>query len=201
MKALLVAVLLLLPGLVSAQPFPALHDVAGVAADDVLNVRAGPTASAEIIGTLAPDAAGIEVIGLSDGGNWGQVNTSETSGWVSMAYMARRPGQDWGDVPEALSCFGTEPFWSFDVASDGTAHFSSPETGQSYKITERLSGQGTYGKLAIIAETPFARATALVSTTACSDGMSDRAYGLDIGLLLDEYGQNRFYSGCCSLAD
>lgn len=201
MKALLAAILLLLPGLASAQPFPALYDVSGVAANDVLNVRAGPTASAEIVGTLAPDAAGVEVIRLAEGAGWGLVNSGESTGWVSMAYMSRRPGQDWGDIPETLSCFGNEPFWSFDIARDGTARFSSPETAQSYKITERLPASGARGTFAVIAETPFARATALVSTGACSDGMSDRDYGLGIGLLLDADGQNRLYSGCCSLAD
>lgn len=201
MRALLVLVLLVLPGLATAQPYPALHDVAGVAADDVLNVRAGPTASAEIIGTLAPDDAGVEVIRLADGAGWGLVNTAESTGWVSMAYLSRRPEQDWGFIPASLSCFGTEPFWSFDIGEDGTARFSTPETAHGYKVTTRLSAGGPLGKLAFIAQTPFAEATAFVTAQHCSDGMSDREYGLDVGLLVDADGQNRLYSGCCSLAN
>ena len=39
-----------------------MFDVTGVAANDVLNIRAAPDASAEIIGTLSPNARDIEVV-------------------------------------------------------------------------------------------------------------------------------------------
>lgn len=90
---------------------PTLFDVTGVAADDVLNIRQLPDADAPIIGTLSPDAKGIEVV--EDTGGWGRVNSGEGSGWVSMRYMAYRTDV-WheGALPDGFSCFGTEPFWS-----------------------------------------------------------------------------------------
>ncbi len=109
-------VLALLSGSAAAQEMPSLHDVTGVAADDVLNVRSGPDAGSARIGALAPGATGVEVIELS-GTGWGRVNVDEGSGWVSLRYLARQPDQP--PVPDRLTCFGTEPFWS--LARDGDA--------------------------------------------------------------------------------
>lgn len=67
--------------------WPALYDVSGVASDDVLNIRAEPSADAPIIGTLAHDATNVEIIRDGENG-WGLVNTDEGTGWVSFAYLA-----------------------------------------------------------------------------------------------------------------
>lgn len=44
---------------VAAQDLPALFHVIGVAEDDVLNIRQGPSASAEAIGSLPPIKPGL----------------------------------------------------------------------------------------------------------------------------------------------
>jgi uncharacterized protein YgiM (DUF1202 family) len=78
----LLAVLLCLwalPALATQEAWPALHDVSGVAADDVLNIREAPDASAAIIGKLKPDAENVEVIRPDDHHSWGLVNTGEGS--------------------------------------------------------------------------------------------------------------------------
>lgn len=63
--------------------WPALYDVSGVASDDVLNIRAEPSADAPIIGTLAHDATNVEIIRDGENG-WGLVNTDEgTAGYPS----------------------------------------------------------------------------------------------------------------------
>ena len=49
------------PGMATVDTWPALYDVAFVASDDVLNIRSGPGASFDIIGSLAHDAEGVEV--------------------------------------------------------------------------------------------------------------------------------------------
>ena len=42
-------------------------------------------------------------------------------------------------------------------------------------------------------------ATAVLTRTACSDGMSDRAFGLRLELILSEADGRNLLSGCCSL--
>lgn len=64
-RSALALILWLAAGPAAAQDLPAVYDVAGVAADDVLNVRAEPSAEAPVLRTLAPDAGGIEVVALS----------------------------------------------------------------------------------------------------------------------------------------
>ena len=62
----------------------------GVAANDLLNIRAAPSANAEIIGTLSPRARHIEVVGYDDTGRWAQINTGEISGWAALRFLAYR---------------------------------------------------------------------------------------------------------------
>ena len=42
--------------------------------------------------------------------------------------------------------------------------------------------------------------TAMIGRNQCSDGMSDRAYGLGIDLLVTDKTALKVYSGCCSVA-
>ena len=53
---------------------PTLFDVSGVSAGDRLNIRDRPSASGAVIGTLAPDATGVEVVAERNG--WAMVNLS-----------------------------------------------------------------------------------------------------------------------------
>lgn len=81
--------------------------VAGVAADDVLNVRAGPDAGAEKLGELAPDADGLRNLGCEGGlsfaewekaskaeraeaakSRWCRISTGDLEGWVAGRYLA-----------------------------------------------------------------------------------------------------------------
>ncbi len=197
MKSLLTLILLSLATAATAQGLPALFDVTGVASDDVLNVRENPRASAPRLGGLAPDATGIEVVALSDSGDWGRINLGEGSGWVSMRYLAAQPAdrQTYFDTP--LRCLGTEPFWlvSFD---DGIAIFSAPglpPTPFEITTTSPAIGSGLYAQLAAGEEL-----TAVVKRAECSDGMSDRSYGLSGDIILTEDGEQRLLTGCCTLA-
>lgn len=199
MRLLAVLALLLLPAAALAQSLPALYDVTGVAIDDTLNIRARPTTSAPILSALAPKAAGVEVIRLSETGAWGLVNSNDTAGWVSMRYMVRRPGQDFGAVPAEIGCFGTEPFWAFNAGPGSQASFDSPLSNDAYLSVTRLSTQGRPDEFALVAEGPAGRVTAIVSPAACTDGMSDREYGLAIGLVQETSGAPAFFTGCCTL--
>ena len=187
----------LLCGPAAAQTLPAIYSVTGVQDDDVLNVRREPTVQSDIIGVLEPDAADIEVVALSENG-WGLLNTGEGSGWVNMRFMELVSAFAW--PPATLSCFGTEPFWeatavefrgalevtlnTFDDAPlEGVAH-----PGSSANSLDRWSFFGRDASGSGIA--------ASLRREQCSDGMSDRAYGISIELLLE--GTSAHLSGCCT---
>lgn len=65
LKRMILTALLMASPAAATQEYmlPTLFDVQDVAAGDVLNIREAPNAKAAIIGTLAPDATGVEVVG------------------------------------------------------------------------------------------------------------------------------------------
>jgi uncharacterized membrane protein len=198
----LLAFLMLLAPAAAAEPLPWLYDVARVAADDVLNVRDAPDAAAPVIGTLAPDARGIEVVAGDATGGWGQINTGERAGWVALRYLDPEAGV-WqpGGLPAGLACSGTEPFWSLRPG-DGQAVFATPEGGdRTFELAAALDrGIEDDPRRALVAVRSGTRLTAAITPASCSDGMSDRAYGLEILLILEDAGPARLLNGCCSIA-
>ncbi len=70
------------------------HFVYGVDEDDTLNVRAEPGVDGEILGTLAPNATGIDVfvpvewIGES---RWAPIGFGDGAGWVNLAFLRPEP--------------------------------------------------------------------------------------------------------------
>lgn len=182
---------------------PALFDVAGVGAGDRLNVREGPDVSAAVVGSLPPDARGVEVIALDATGRWGQVNTGERAGWASMRYLAAQPATRTGpgSLPPGLACFGTEPFWL--LRSDGAvATFSTPDGGEERLALTAALATGVAGdpRRALIAEAGERRITAAIQPGLCSDNMSDRLYGLAATLVVEGGDGPELLTGCCSLA-
>ena len=61
--------------------------VVRVAADDVLNVRSGPSESHMAIGAIEPDGRGIDIVGPCRG-LWCPIRYGRTSGWVNSYYLA-----------------------------------------------------------------------------------------------------------------
>ncbi|MGR3502327.1 peptide-binding protein [Pseudaestuariivita sp.] len=193
-------VLCLSAGLAAAQnALPALFNVSGVASDDVLNVRRGPDAGTEKLSELAHDAEGIEVVRLSEGGGWGQINIGERSGWVAMRFLALRAGQDPETLPVRFACFGTEPFWSLGVSEAG---FALREFSQEAILQQTFRGRvaGRSDRFVLAAGTEDVTARMVIRRLACSDGMSDRAYGLDTDLWIEDGEDLRVMTGCCSVA-
>lgn len=190
------------PASATVEVWPALYDVTGVAEDDVLNIRAEPSVSSEIVGELAPDETAVEVIEMSRDGDWGRVNTDEASGWASLAFLTRRPGQWVGEAPRNARCFGTEPFWSLDIGDDG-ATFETPEAMPlDFERTARLGSRNRIDRFAQIYENELGGIVAALRNASCSDGMSDRAYGWEVDLLLVVAGEDnaQLFSGCCTIA-
>lgn len=210
MKGLLAFILLCLPvAAVGEGFFPALHSVVGVAADDVLNIRAEPSASAPIIGGFAPNARDIEVLTPPASG-WGRVNTGEVSGWVAVRYLERQPGQDWAITgpfalsPTPLECYGTEPFWSLSLGTDGELGYANLGAGADGGLTGIFtpvpSSQNPFkrGFSAILDDTGD-RLSGVITHGLCSDGMSDLLFGLSIDVVRDGALGRALDSGCCRI--
>lgn len=210
MKHLLALLFVLLTWPATGQDsLPALFDVRGVAADDVLNVRTSPSARGTIVGTFAPFETGIEVIARSDDGKWGRVNVGEQAGWASLRYLARQPGQDaeaWsaGLAPMTLECFGTEPFWNLTLTPGGTLDYSAIDIADGAAQPggyERISTSASTGKRGFYGwlTDEALGLTGIVATELCTDGMSDRDYGFAIDLVVNDETGVGLAGGCCRL--
>lgn len=193
----LVVLLICFASPIAADTFPGSFYVTDVADDDALNIRANPSAGAEVIGTFGPYRLNIEVLRLSDDGKWGLVGLGEGNGWTSMRYLARSDHQDPNAFPRPLSCFGTEPFWSLNVTVRGDEYQLMGDTRRDLTITqERVA---TNGAFATFLEGPTLERTLIVQTGYCSDGMSDREYGWRATLFNDAPDGSTVQSGCCTL--
>ncbi|WP_375257862.1 SH3 domain-containing protein [Citreimonas sp.] len=195
----LALLLLASPAFATQDRWPALFDVSGVAADDVLNIRAEPNAGAEKIGDFAPDARSIEVIAPNERQDWGLVNVDGRTGWVSLHYMVRQPGQWLGAPIETVQCAGTEPFWSLTRRGD-TVTWSTPEAETSGTVTTPLDTIARRDMSGVIYRLESDTRDHLAMTLErCSDGMSDYAYGIRAILTRDLDGAPEMFGGCCSL--
>lgn len=197
----LFCVLLLIGTSVAAQDaYPRLHDVVGVASNDVLNVRAGPGASHPVIGELAYDARGVEVIRTE--GNWGLVNVYEQAGWTSLRFLAPRGD---GDLSNAagLSCGGTEPFWGMDIRPGQVARVTTPmnyDPGEVFSVGLFQRAYNPLEKWVLLGTDGPRDLSLVVARTYCDDGMSDQEFGFDATLIVS--GQNGYvFSGCCTLSE
>ncbi len=205
MRAALAVCALLMGGPAEATQeylLPTLFDVTGVAAGDVLNVRAEPGADGEIVGALAPDAERVEVVAHDPSGRWGRVNLQGRSGWVAMRFLAYRTDV-WepGRLPEGLRCLGTEPFWSLSFTQERVV-LERPDEAEARMALEAALDTGVFRdpRRAVVAAGEDRRLTAVISPAACGDGMSDRAYGLSADVILEQAGEASLLTGCCSIA-
>lgn len=184
-------------GSLSAEVYPALHDVSGVAADDVLNVRAAPDAKSAIIGAFAPDAEGIEVVGRT--GSWGRVNVGDVSGYAALRYLERSDGPDWNALETSLTCVGTEPFWSLRIdPAQGETRFQTPEDPEP--DVAPITAVWPALPWASTAALSLPDGLAVLSPADCSDGMSNRVYGISADLFLNGAEGARL-AGCCRVGD
>lgn len=187
-------------GSVLAEDFPHYAAVTGVAADDVLNLRAEPTASAPVLGTLSPGATGIEITGASADEKWLRLNVDGRTGWAAARFLKDVPMPPWWTEQVPLACSGTEPFWSlryapglfwFEMAGEAAQNLDvewsgAPQNGKAETVGMKLSGKGTDGFVVFKGGT-------------CSDGMSDALYAIGLDLFLKTSAGRRALTGCCRL--
>lgn len=194
MKRFAFAFLLATP--LAAQDLPALYDVTGVASDDILNVRTRPMASANVVGTLAFDATGVEVLEEENG--WGRVNVDGMSGWASLRFLQEVPDSQI-ETAQRFNCFGTEPFWALNVTQGDVAVFSTPEgSDKAFSLGVMTTASGRFELHAILGSAQAENITIVVSEEICSDGMSDNLFGFDGTVVIGGYDM-QVYSGCCTL--
>lgn len=198
--ALVVGFSLMATGL-CAEALPAFYRVAGVSADDRLNLRAAPDVGSAVLATLAPDAQGLEVVGFSPDGKWAQLNLGEGDAWSSARYLVHEGDPEWWRGQAALSCHGTEPFWSLGSAPDASVVFTAMgEEPQDLRITWSATPQGGLaGVLGWQLAGPARNGFAVLRSDRCSDGMSDRNYGITLDLFLAGGAAPLGLRGCCSL--
>lgn len=178
-------------------PLPALYRVVDIAADDVLNIREGPDAGSELIGSIPYDATDVEVVAFSFRGGWAMVNDAGDAGWVSIRFLERMPDVfDVAGMPETLQCFGVEPFWSLRF-NDGGVTISRPQEELNYPINsvspapKNVNIRETGVRFTWFVEDGLVRAH--IVPGRCTDGMSEAVYGL-------HYFDNRGLGiGCCGL--
>ncbi|MCL4676744.1 MAG: peptide-binding protein [Pararhodobacter sp.] len=199
LRVLSILTALLLATAATAQDFPALYRVTGVAANDVLNIRAEPSARTPIVGSFAPDQTGIEVVGLSEDRRWGLVRSDEGVGWSAMRFLSRERADGWQDGQQHLTCAGTEPFWRLDLfLPTNRAEFHDIDSGGFEVRTNapdlnRTRFPATLAMTFVGARQGFAA----IRQGICSDGMSDRLFGLEVQVYWLDDPQG--LSGCCNL--
>lgn len=189
--------LILWPAIAFAQTLPAAYAVRGVAANDVLNIRAAPAPKADVLGEIGPYALHIEVLALSPDGKWGQVSTAEGNGWISMAHLDLIAPENPSLIQRPLSCLGTEPFWSVSLYPRG-ADYNSPDTG-AVPLTVTHEAVAPQGFVLHLEEGPALNRTLVITREACSDGMSDRVFGFSTRMFTESQDGNSALHGCCTL--
>lgn len=189
-----------------ASPDPsARYRVSGVAANDVLNVRAQPSAAAPIVATLAPDARNIVVTGvrtLEGTQTWWEVLPARGGpGWVNARFLAIDGSEAKTEGEFPLRCGGAEPFWSLEIAG-GEARYAAPDENDAalragawidaagrppgYRFVVPLTRAGRSGYVAVARAENF-----------CTDGMSDFDFPFLTIVILPE---GRVLEGCCARA-
>ena len=165
-----------------------------------MNVRSNPGAKSEVIASLGPDAAGIEITRTSEDGSWGRLNAGEATGWVSMRYLVRQDAEAQG-VPQITQCFGTEPFWSLDRGPEVIELKLPGRPGSLLSFSFEQTAAGRLDRHAIGGFDGAGQSfTLVIGQSECSDGMSDRLYGLTADFLRESADGPEMLSGCCTIS-
>jgi len=172
------------------------YAVSGVGPDDVLNVRAGPSASAPVIGSMEAGAAPVEIVRTENG--WGMFPAGEVSGWVSMDYLTPidQPMIGATAVPEGLWCVGTEPFWVVTVNTGGViVSHQNWDHDRAYDVNLDQSAADA-GRVSTLS---LEDGSAVITPEQCSDGMSDAEFGWSGDFVLGGGPLPAVLNGCCAL--
>ena len=188
-------ILMCLAGTASAQSF-GLLEVYDVPDGDVLNVRSGPSTDNEIVFTLS-NGDTLDGFETTPDGRWTQIALPEGMAWVSSRFV--RPidmAFEESGLPIGLQCFGTEPFWRYEVLPDGESMYSELGGDRPYRsqvLSVLTSDNVALGSIQF--DTDWHQV--LLTHGECSDGMSDRRFHWNINLLQLPK-RTRLITGCCT---
>lgn len=184
--------------------------VEGVAADDVLNIRAEPNAESPVMGAIPAGARHVEGLGAPNTigqTSWQRVRYAGVVGWVSGRFLkvdtGGPPQPAAPDQIEALTplvCFGDEPNWSLQFGADGSVTCGSGcEAPPGLRVTKVLTERdGTPDGFDLADARGQQWMRAVVSKTGqCSDGMSDSPYPFEITGVV----KTGNLTGCCRVKE
>lgn len=206
MIRILAIVLALVAGPATADDFPAMYRVSGVASNDVLNIRSAPDAISNVIGSFEPGTTGVEVMFADPSGKWARVNSGERAGWTSFRFLEPEDGLPWHDMNQPVQCFGTEPFWSVELTGRAPSPFLffGDEVSTLTPIWESpVFGHDRLDSVIFRHDSGYSQTVTMLRAEACNDGMSDRDYGLAVTILSegpDTFLPDPLLRGCCTLA-
>lgn len=175
-----------------AQTLPTLYEVEGVPSGEFLNVREGPSVNTDIAAVISNNDS-VEVLRTQD--NWGFIGLGETSGWVSMRYLTVVPLPE-SEILLPVYCYGAEPFWSIEI-EDAGVNYSTPEVLER-PMTVQSSAVAKNGFTFQLTEDGPYTHTLIARSSYCSDGMSDREFGMSALMHLQADEGNYVHRGCCS---
>jgi hypothetical protein len=168
--------------------------VAGVAADDTLNVRTAPGTGADVLFELEPLATDVEATGhnrsIEGGGVWAEVTDGDRRGWANVAFLAylgatRDVTSEIGMPPaaETMVEIGQQvaTLRAGDAPDPDVTVVAGPTVGDLGEITVDVVGLAddaqTGERLAVFAE-PLPdgetfRTRTVEATTLCARGVTD----------------------------
>lgn len=164
-----------------------------------LDLRENPRATARVIGTLDESQTLVEGTRQSENGRWLQILFGEGNAWIPFDGLTpvAAPASRF-DAP--LFCAGTEPFWSLNTPGDGILSYEVlGQTGTKFQVVEHISSANRPDTQADRALGKSTLMTLVLRTAACSDGMSDRDYGLSTEVMLRTIEGTQLLGGCCTL--
>lgn len=186
----MITLLALLPAFAGPQAWI----VVGAPARAPLEVHTAPEAAAPVLAQLPAGTAGlVELEARPDG--WLKVRSGTTEGWVLAAGLEpARPEA----LPAALTCKGTEPFWSIAL-KDGTASAATPDRPDAPTVDVSVTATAHQDAFLV---TPKGKGPGfrwlVVRPEACHDGMSEVTYPWSAVALTATPG---FVTGCCRGGD
>jgi uncharacterized membrane protein len=101
-----------------------------------------------------------------------------------------------------LYCSGTEPFWNVQIGPAQNLQFDlMGEPSRALAQENHLGAAGRSDKYAAVWGSSDSRIVGVMTRTSCSDGMSDREFGIAVDFLLfGAVGSGSMVSGCCALS-
>ncbi len=128
--------------------------------------------------------------------DWLKVSVQGQEGYMHSAGTTPGGGASSPQGMQAgLTCAGTEPFWTFQINTDGTTSFEDVGN-QGTPITGAIS---SVGGTAYPYTFQSGQITGQLNNQQCSDGMSDITYPFELFLNVTMNGSAQTVQGCCLL--